>query len=387
MKLAVQVRLLPTAAQAAALAETLHACNAAANRVSQVAFDTGTTRNYDLRRATYRQVRETGIGSQAAQHVIKKVADAYTTLRANLRAGNLGRTGSKRRIRAEGKPIVFRPDAGQPFDQRNLSMAVDAGTVSIWTTRGRCKDIAFACSTKARMALTRYPHGESDLLYRDSRWLLLVTVEVPEQPLNEEPSGFVGVDLGIENIATTSGGYRAAGRGLNRHRARQAALRRQLQKKRTKAAKRVLKRRRRKERRRATDVNHCVSKRIVAEAERTGYGIALEELTGIRSRVRHRKPQRAAFHSWAFAQLASFICYKARRAGVPVVFVDPAYTSQTCADCGHVSRLNRVDQALFICRGCGVVAHADRNASRNIAHRAAAAWDAGRQSSAPASDP
>ncbi|MFC8511823.1 IS200/IS605 family accessory protein TnpB-related protein [Streptomyces sp. NPDC057257] len=37
--------------------------------------------------------------------------------------------------------------------------------------------------------------------------------------------------------------------------------------------------------------------------------------------------QRVALHSWAFAQLADFIVYKARRAGVPLVFVDPAYTS------------------------------------------------------------
>ncbi|WP_348638559.1 RNA-guided endonuclease InsQ/TnpB family protein [Actinomadura madurae] len=272
---------------------------------------------------------------------------------------------------------MFRADAAQAFDQRNLSIAPDAGTVSIWTTRGRCKDITFVCSTKARKALAECPRGESDLLCRDGKWLLLVTVDVPEQPLDENPEGFIGVDLGIANIATTSGGYRAAGRGLNRHRARQAALRQQLQKKRTKAAKRVLKRQRRRERRRATDINHCISKRIVAEAERTGYGIALEELTGIRSRVRHRQPQRAAFHSWAFAQLASFISYKARRAGVPVVFVDPAYTSQTCADCGHVSARNRVDQTLFICRDCGVVAHADRNASRNIAHRAAVAGTRG----------
>jgi IS605 OrfB family transposase len=57
-----------------------------------------------------------------------------------------------------------------------------------------------------------------------------------------------------------------------------------------------------------------ISKRIVAEAERTGCGIALEDLKGIRGRVRLRKPQRATLHSWAFRQLGSFIGYKARRA-------------------------------------------------------------------------
>ncbi|REE98028.1 RNA-guided endonuclease InsQ/TnpB family protein [Thermomonospora umbrina] len=380
----VQVRLLPTSEQASALRSTLHVCNVQANEVSRTAFERGVFRNHDLRKLTYRSVRDAGLGSQAAQHVIKKVADAYGTLRAGIRAGNFGRPGSRRRIKAESKPITFRPDAAQPFDRRNMSLALDAGTLSLWTLNGRLKGVPFACSTSARRTLAECRHGESDLLCRDGKWLLLVTVEVAEQPLNEEPDGFIGVDLGIANIATTSTGYRAAGRESSRHRARQARLRRRLQAKGTKSAKRVLKRQRRREQRRARDVNHCVSKRIVAEAERTGRGIALEDLTGIRDRVRHRRPQRAAFHSWAFHQLGNFITYKARRAGVPVVFVDPAHTSRTCADCGHRERADRVDQALFICRGCGVVAHADRNASRNIARKGEVAWDAGRRSSAPA---
>ena len=102
------------------------------------------------------------------------------------------------------------------------------------------------------------------------------------------------------------------------------------------------------------------------------------------ARVRHRKPQRVMLSSWSFAQLGSFIEYKAQRAGVPVVYVDPAYTSKECADCHHIEKANRASQALFICRGCGVVAHADRTASRNIAARGQVAWDAWRESRAPA---
>jgi IS605 OrfB family transposase len=98
----------------------------------------------------------------------------------------------------------------------------------------------------------------------------------------------------------------------------------------------------------------------VTEAERTSRGIALEDLTGIRDRARLRRPQRVTLSSWAFAQLGSFIGYKARRAGVPVIYVDPAWTSRTCADCGHADKRNRVSQARFTCRGCGVVAHAER---------------------------
>ena len=199
-----------------------------------------------------------------------------------------------------------------------------------------------------------------------------------------EPEHFIGVDLGIANIATTSTGYRAAGRGLNRHRKRQLALRRTLQAKGTKSAKRRLKNRRRKEQRHAANVNHIIAKQIVTEAERTSSGIALEDLGGIRARVRLRKPQRVTLHSWAFHQLGTFLEYKARRAGVPLVYVDPAYTSQECAHCHHTEKKNRVDQARFICRNCGVVAHADRNASHNIAQRGEAVWNAGRESRVPA---
>jgi IS605 OrfB family transposase len=116
--------------------------------------------------------------------------------------------------------------------------------------------VRFACSADALETLTRYRQGESDLLHRDGKWLLIATCDVPETRF-------------------------------------------------------------------ARDVNHCIAKKIVTEAERTSRGIALEDLGGIRDRARLRKPQRVTLSSWAFAQLGSFIGYKARRAGVPVVYVDP----------------------------------------------------------------
>ncbi|MER6980420.1 RNA-guided endonuclease InsQ/TnpB family protein [Streptomyces carpinensis] len=384
MKIVVQVKLLPTAEQAAALRSTLHECNDSANWVSQVAFDRGVPREYELRKHTYAELKARGLGAQAAQHVIKKVRDAYTTLHANIKAGNLGKRRSKRRVRAESKPITFRAGAAQPYDDRCVSWQHDAGTVSIWTTAGRLKGVRFTGSADQLKTLRGYRQGESDLIERDGAFYLLATCEVPEAELNANPDGFLGADLGVVNIATTSDGDVFAGRRLNRYRARQLRLRAKLQKKGTKSAKRRLKQRSQRERRFAADTNHVISKRIVAEAERTSRGIALEDLQGIRSRVRLRKPQRAAVHSWAFAQLGQFLAYKARRAGVPLVFVDPAYTSQQCFECHHIDKRNRASQARFRCRSCGVVAHADLNASRNIARKGEAVWNAGRESRVPA---
>jgi IS605 OrfB family transposase len=251
--------------------------------------------------------------------------------------------------------------------------------VSIWAASGRLRGVRFACSADALETLAACRQGESDLVHRDGAWFLMATCDVPEAG-QYEPDGF----LGIANIATASDGEIMAGRTVNRYRRRQQALRRKLQAKGTMSAKRLLKRRARREARFARDTNHCIAKKIVSEAERTCRGIALEDLTGIRDRARLRKPQRVTLNSWSFAQLGSFIGYKALRAGVPVVHVDPAWTSRTCADCGHAGKRNRVTQARFTCRGCGVVAHADRNASRNIAARGMVAWNAGRESRAPA---
>lgn len=376
VKLVVQVKLLPTPEQALALETTLRACNTAASDVAELARDVRCYRNYDLRRHIYHDIKTTyGLGAQAAQHVIKKVADAYTTLKANLAAGRYGKPGSRRRRRVEASPISFRWDAAQPYDARMLSWQHDARTVSIWTTTGRLKGLAFTGSPDQLKTVATRPVGESDLVHRDGMWFLYATVEVDE-PAVYEPAGFLGVDLGIANIAYDSDGTRYAGAQLNRYRRRQQRLRRRLQAKNTFSARRLLARRRRKETRHAANTNHIISKTIVTEAERTGRGIAVEQLTGIRDRVRLRKPQRVTLSSWSFQQLGAFLAYKARRAGVPLVAVDPRYTSQTCAECGYRDKRNRPSQETFHCRSCGVVAHADHNAARNIAARGVAGWGA-----------
>ena len=384
MKLVVRVKLLPTPVQAAALEATLHACNEAATWAAEVAFEKDARRPLTLRKHTYNQIRERwGLGAQAAQHAVKKTCDAYTTLRANLRNGRYGRPGSTRHARASGKPVVFRPEAAQPYDDRMLSWQHTGNTVSIWTTTGRMKGVKFTGQADQLEVLAAHRQGESDLVCQGGKWFLIATCEIPEATLNARPVGFIGVDLGIENIAATSDGVRHTGRQINRKRANDRRQHTKLQKKNTKSAKRRAKNRAGKEARRNKDINDKISKRIVAEAERTGRGIALEELTGIRERARLRKPQRVTLHSWPFAQFGMFIAYKARRAGVPVVYVDPAYTSQECSQCHHTARNNRTDQARFACRSCGFVEHADHNASHNIRHRGWMAWVCGAQSTAP----
>lgn len=375
MKIVVQVRLYPDAVQEAALSATLELCNDGANLASVEAFQRRIHAKRELQRLTYGRLKALGLSAQPAIQVARKVAGAYATLRANIRAGNLGKPGSKRRVKAESKPIQFRRDAAQPFDDRCLSWQLADRTVSIWAVSGRLMRVRFECSPQQYATLVAHRRGESDLVHRDGKWFLYATCDIGDVEV-KEPDGFLGVDLGIANIATVNDGTRHCGRGLNRVRHRNQRLRTRLQCIGTKSAKRLLKARRRKEARFAADTNHCIAKQIVTEAERTGCGIALEDLTGIRDRVRLRRPQRVTLHSWAFDQLDRLITYKAARAGIRVVHVDPAYTSQGCSACGHVAKANRPNQSTFRCTSCGFAEHADVNAARNIAARGVADWAA-----------
>jgi IS605 OrfB family transposase len=371
MKLVVQVKLLPTPEQASALEATLRACNRAATHASQIAFTSNLQDRNGLQKQVYTELKATfGLSAQPAVRAVKKVADAYATLKANLRAGNLGPSTSKRYRKAVSTPIVFRPEAAQPFDDRCLSWQYDARTVSIWTVDGRMKGIRFACSPDQLKTLVTYRKGESDLVCRGGKWFLIATCDIPD-PEVFEPADWIGVDRGIVNLATTSDGTNHQGRRLSRYRRWQARKRTELQKKRTRSATRRLTRRAQKEKRHATQVNHRISKEIVSVAQRTGRGIAVEELDGIRERVRLRRDQRGILSSWPFHQLGQQLVYKARKAGVPFFEVDAAYTPQRCPRCGHT---NRPDRDHFRCRRCGLAGPADVVAGVNVRDRARSAW-------------
>jgi hypothetical protein len=83
VKIVVQVKLLPDTAEASVLGATLRTVNDAANMVSAVAFDRRVFREYALRKHTYGDLKDRGLGAQAAQHVIRKTCHAYQTLQAN----------------------------------------------------------------------------------------------------------------------------------------------------------------------------------------------------------------------------------------------------------------------------------------------------------------
>ncbi|WP_030907193.1 RNA-guided endonuclease InsQ/TnpB family protein [Streptosporangium amethystogenes] len=343
------LKLAPSAEQREALLATMRACNAAANRAAEVAFEHHTANKIALQKLVYADLRARfGLSAQMAIRSIAKACEAY-----------------KRDKKI--KP-VFRELGAVAYDQRILTWK-GRDAVSILTLTGR---IVIPVAYQGRWLKTSgtTARGQADLLYRDGMFFLATVIDVPEPPQGDEPDGWLGVDLGIVNLATDSTGETHTGKGVRAVRRRNARLRARLQAKGTKSAKRLLKKRKRKESRFARDVNHVISKQLVGKAKDTQTGIALEDLEGIRDRVTVRKAQRADLHSWAFYQLRTFVTYKAAIAGVPVRLVDPRNTSRTCHRCGHCDKSNRPNRDDFTCLGCGFAGPADHNAAINIGRRA-----------------
>jgi putative transposase len=126
------------------------------------------------------------------------------------------------------------------------------------------------------------------------------------------------------------------------------------------------------------DYAHKVSRRIVNTYDR----IALEKLR-LRDMTRSARGtvQRPGRHVAAkaglnralldagFGLIAQLIAQKAERAARQIVYVDAKYSSQTCAQCGHVAKESR-SGLRFCCVACGHGDHADVNAARVILLRA-----------------
>src|SRR5690606_3857392 len=217
---------------------TLEVANAAANYVSEVAWETKTFRQYDLHHACYYAVRERyELSAQMTVRLLAKVADAY----------KLDRKAQRR----------FHPHGSIAYDNRILAWKLAAQTVSIWTVEGR-QTIPFVAGER-QLALLPFMQGEADLVYRRGEFYLHQVCEVDE-PAVEDVDECLGVDLGIVNIATDSDGTVHQGKGVKNVRHRRRALREKLQRKGTKSARRRLKKLAGKERRFAANTNHTISK-------------------------------------------------------------------------------------------------------------------------------
>lgn len=201
-----------------------------------------------------------------------------------------------------------------------------------------------------------------ELQYKPNKaiWVLTVFVET-EDPKCIPGERIIGIDRGCKHIAVCSNNKFFDSKKLRNVKGKYDYLRKRLQNKGTKSAKRLLKSLSGKENRFVRDVNHCISKEIVA----LPFDVIVMEKLEIKRKKEQGKRFNSILNGWSYNQLELFIGYKAIRAGKSVNFVDARYTSQKCSRCGHIERSNRY-QTSFYCKACGFQLHADLNASRNV---------------------
>src|SRR5437899_99024 len=179
MKQTMLLKLTPTEEQHHALLETMHAFNAAANYVAQVAFAEKTANKFELQKLVYGELRTTyKLAAQLAIRAISKASEAYK--------------------REKSIQPTFQPEGALVYDERVMSLK-GLLTISLLTLSGRVL-VAFQVGRyqQARMDAIK---GQADLLYRQGVFSLAVTLEVPT-PTPNAPTDTLGVDLGIVNLAT-----------------------------------------------------------------------------------------------------------------------------------------------------------------------------------------
>jgi len=183
-----------------------------------------------------------------------------------------------------------------------------------------------------------------------------------------QAESWIGVDLNTTGhccVASDpkSGKVLKLGKVANHTHKKYKNIRRKLQKKKKFKSVKTLKN---KESRVVRDLNHKISNKIVMEAKDKKSGIVLEDLKDIRKTAKTNRKNRYALNSWSFYQLKTFIEYKAKLHGVPVVKIDPRYTSQQCSRCGL---LGERKGKIFKCQCRHVEENADVNASFVISLR------------------
>jgi putative transposase len=345
MKIVVKIKLVPSKEQAELLLEYIKTFNAAATEAARVGYENKSYSQIDIHRLCYKSLREIfKIPSQTAVRAIGKAVRVFA--------------GDRK------KCPVFKSRGSATYEGRNFSIK-ENGTISISVLSGRIIIPYIICDYFADRI--KSIKGQADLIFRNGMFLLHCTTDFVEPKV--KPFGeCIGIDLGITNIATDSDGLKYEGVHLEKNRKRFLLSKTTLQRRGTRSSRRMLKNNSGRQSRYQRQVNHFISKAIVAKAKALGLGISIEDLTGLKARCEKTvgRRQRSMISNWSYSHLRKCISYKAKMAGVGVVCVDPRNTSRTCFSCGFCKRNNRKTQSIFLCKACGYTDNADVNSAKNI---------------------
>lgn len=220
------------------------------------------------------------------------------------------------------------------------------------------------------LASWRYPIigyiRQVELLQRSGDWFAAVSYNtIGDEPI--KAVSCVGVDRNsVGNVAVMADPINGYVEHLGFNPARTKEVWRNRRSNLQKAGKnRLLFKIRHKQERRVKLENHIVSKHIVDYAVSHCCAIAIESLKNVVAKgSKIRKFSQKS--QWSFAQLETFIRYKAALHGIPIIAVPAEYTSQECSRCGSIQKPNGKS---YCCGVCGHIDHRDANAGFNIAKR------------------
>ena len=283
--------------------------------------------------------------------------------KAVLKNRSLVKRGSTIRTKAPNLPILKKPC--YYINNQNYRLKDNCIEFPVMIN-GKSKRISvFVKLTDRQKALfSNAKYGTMRIVTKNHTLVAQIVYEVSEPELKSD-GNVMGVDLGIKCPAVSycsDGSIKFYGNGrknkyMRRH---YAYLRKKLQtSKKMKAVKRIND----KEQRIMRDIDHKLSHDIVETAVAHNVKvIKLEQLKNIRSTTRKSRKNNHSLHTWSFYRLAQFIEYKAKLAGISVEYVNPAYTSQTCPNCGNVHHANDRN---YTCE-CGFHIHRDLLGAMNI---------------------
>ena len=293
-------------------------------------------------------------------------------LSANLAIRAINRVAANRKTALKNCSKVknFKPTSIN-YDARIFAFREKDEEVSVTLLKSRQR-IKLVLGEYQRDRLRGCKPTSATLCKKGSEYYINIQIK-SEAPSQIHVDTILGVDLGITDIAVTSEGQKFRGKTIKLIKDHYTSMCAVLQQKAVKGTRSSRRRCRElqqrlsgKESRYQRQINHEISKAIVSRAHEIPAKIALEDLTGIRERVNQNagKNQRRRVNGWAFYQLKEFLTYKALQAGIPLVLIDPANTSQTCHVCGEHGIRNVKS---FKCPSCGWSGDADFNGAQNIA--------------------
>lgn len=364
-----------------ALRDTLAAFHRVQQTLSPLCFNAGKPLGaFALQRAHYHAVKGV-LNAQMTISAMRRVASAYASAARNQQPAS--------------RPFVFhRPAATFLIGKRGRDADFRAdGTLSIWTTAGR-KRLPYTLPEAFRATFEHAREIDAlTVIERDGRLLgrVALTLSAPD-PVGMHP---VGIDLNETNaiVAVDSDGRELfiTGKEVKVRNLRTSKTRTRLQRKLatrkaegrdTRGVRRALKRHGRSRRNRTRTFAQQTAKRLVTWAGADAI-LVFEDLKRIPQPKRGEiggKAVRRRLSLWQHGAIRTAVKNKAQEAGLPVVEVDPRFTSQICSRCGLRGSRKR---HRFSCSACGFAAHADVNAAVNILRRYTVSRDRGLASCSP----